>query len=746
MTTRPILYPDANDRNRDWIKILGWDLPTDLGGFLRAIGGPDKLEHFLTLSAAEAMPQELRDALASLELSEFREELHPRGGKNKGWFKKKLPKLKPWAFWDEGPTTDRLSDLMTGREHRSRFLRDHPSTEELHQLQVKLAHTDLRVDAGHFISAYGMTTEERVKAKNALRVAQVLKDDPEIAAAQRRWVEKWDAQGDPELTRARGGPAPSNYVSPSLLGQMSITAPMRWHLGVAPQMPSIDSRINDAVEVKMRELLLKHFAEIKKSPPEEGFTKTTRAQIKKMGGEKLRGLYAMIAYQLLPTEIRLYRPADRKMPEFMVLRSQVEDEFIRNDPATFAEMVAQTVVLNWAQTANDEDKLAWLVQRAADKEFEIEDPFYMVKPDRGESESESFRYAEGVFALQPDAEMLIRKVLRAQYVITQKELADAGIKEAVIYRGMSNVYTPDLLPFLKHLGGGERFTIEPQELDSWQGKRGEDLYPPEVVGGSQPLTVEGVYGHLIVGQAPGGLDRYYIEIADYGPVHTSPPVEIPLSPDDPLIALVGHRAIDAQAASSGAYGVLGRETDFDPIFTYAPDYRQDMASVIRVRAESGENYWLPAERFVTAIDRPIPPPKPWSTTGEQPGQFAPLSSWTDDYGTGLDFGGSSTGGVMIAAMVPAERIHSLSTTGFGSYDEREVVVIGGKDQIFAVPGGIVGGHVVHSQEAYTHEKNVGDMYSQMVKSQEKHPEPWDYDPTPSTSNKDESGYSTQWEE
>jgi hypothetical protein len=50
---------DADQRNADWIKTLSWDLPTEKGAFLAAIGGSEQLDSFMELPAAEAMPQEL---------------------------------------------------------------------------------------------------------------------------------------------------------------------------------------------------------------------------------------------------------------------------------------------------------------------------------------------------------------------------------------------------------------------------------------------------------------------------------------------------------------------------------------------------------------------------------------------------------------------------------------------------------------------------------------------------------------
>jgi hypothetical protein len=54
---------DADQRNADWLRTLHWDLPTDKDTFLAVIGGEDALEHFMTLPAAEAMPDALKQAL-----------------------------------------------------------------------------------------------------------------------------------------------------------------------------------------------------------------------------------------------------------------------------------------------------------------------------------------------------------------------------------------------------------------------------------------------------------------------------------------------------------------------------------------------------------------------------------------------------------------------------------------------------------------------------------------------------------
>ena len=54
---------DADPLDADWIKVRGWDLPTDPDKFLGAIGGRERLAAFMHLPAAQAMPQSLRLAL-----------------------------------------------------------------------------------------------------------------------------------------------------------------------------------------------------------------------------------------------------------------------------------------------------------------------------------------------------------------------------------------------------------------------------------------------------------------------------------------------------------------------------------------------------------------------------------------------------------------------------------------------------------------------------------------------------------
>jgi hypothetical protein len=52
---------DNNMENSDWIKVRAWDLPTTLGGLLSVIGSSaEDVEHFLTLPAAKAMPEDLQ--------------------------------------------------------------------------------------------------------------------------------------------------------------------------------------------------------------------------------------------------------------------------------------------------------------------------------------------------------------------------------------------------------------------------------------------------------------------------------------------------------------------------------------------------------------------------------------------------------------------------------------------------------------------------------------------------------------
>lgn len=51
----------SDARNEDWLRTIGWDLPTTLDAFLASQGNdPERLRHFLTLPAAEAMPEDLR--------------------------------------------------------------------------------------------------------------------------------------------------------------------------------------------------------------------------------------------------------------------------------------------------------------------------------------------------------------------------------------------------------------------------------------------------------------------------------------------------------------------------------------------------------------------------------------------------------------------------------------------------------------------------------------------------------------
>jgi len=54
---------DSTLANSDWIKTKVWDLPVNTNEFLNAIGGFDKLEHFMKLPASKAMPEKLKEAL-----------------------------------------------------------------------------------------------------------------------------------------------------------------------------------------------------------------------------------------------------------------------------------------------------------------------------------------------------------------------------------------------------------------------------------------------------------------------------------------------------------------------------------------------------------------------------------------------------------------------------------------------------------------------------------------------------------
>jgi hypothetical protein len=57
-----VIWSETNDENADWIKSLSWDLPTDVDGFLSALGSMS-VEHFMTLPASKAMPEELAGEL-----------------------------------------------------------------------------------------------------------------------------------------------------------------------------------------------------------------------------------------------------------------------------------------------------------------------------------------------------------------------------------------------------------------------------------------------------------------------------------------------------------------------------------------------------------------------------------------------------------------------------------------------------------------------------------------------------------
>jgi GNAT superfamily N-acetyltransferase len=62
----------------------------------------------------------------------------------------------------------------------------------------------------------------------------------------------------------------------------------------------------------------------------------------------------------------------------------------------------------------------------------------------------------------------------------------------------------------------------------------------------------------------------------------------------------------------------------------------------------------------------------------------PASSWSYDYQIARGFtGGTGSSGAVLAARVPAERILSTMKTGVGCKGEKEVVVLGGQDQVTA---------------------------------------------------------------
>lgn len=85
-----IVWTESDDLNADWIKASGWDLPVTIDAFIAAIGGSDKLEHFLTLPAAKAMPDELKMALHGVDgllkhlEGKHDQSTHGRGGLHHG--------------------------------------------------------------------------------------------------------------------------------------------------------------------------------------------------------------------------------------------------------------------------------------------------------------------------------------------------------------------------------------------------------------------------------------------------------------------------------------------------------------------------------------------------------------------------------------------------------------------------------------------------------------------------------------
>ena len=56
---------DSTESNSDWVKSLSWDLPNTAENLIKAIGGPDKWEHFQTLPAFLAMPEKLKSEVES---------------------------------------------------------------------------------------------------------------------------------------------------------------------------------------------------------------------------------------------------------------------------------------------------------------------------------------------------------------------------------------------------------------------------------------------------------------------------------------------------------------------------------------------------------------------------------------------------------------------------------------------------------------------------------------------------------
>lgn len=60
---------DSSIEMTDWLRATTWDLPTDPEAFIRMIGGVDKLDHFMTMPSAKAMPNDLKVALSGLDVT-----------------------------------------------------------------------------------------------------------------------------------------------------------------------------------------------------------------------------------------------------------------------------------------------------------------------------------------------------------------------------------------------------------------------------------------------------------------------------------------------------------------------------------------------------------------------------------------------------------------------------------------------------------------------------------------------------
>lgn len=124
---------------------------------------------------------------------------------------------------------------------------------------------------------------------------------------------------------------------------------------------------------------------------------------------------------------------------------------------TMTEQRVSTLISRWATTSADEHRWALAMQRAVAEEFGLPIPEFIA------GGRQEWNAAEEIYAEWGDA---LRAFARAQYELTQEELAAEGIDELVLYRGMGGLNVSEILGRDAN-AWGDRVAIELQPASSF---------------------------------------------------------------------------------------------------------------------------------------------------------------------------------------------------------------------------------------------------------------------------------------